>query len=331
MATTITTVSPRGGAPGTGVVVTGTAFGPLEGTVTIDGVPATVVSWIDTQITFTVPAGVSTNGTYTLRVVREDLSAFTEEHFWIPATDPNLDGIDYQYPVTEAGVTQNVDLPRRAEAALFNRLLDRILAGGGGGPTPSFSVNLSGGGTVEVGASVVNPNFNATYNNGVPITASLADNAGNPPRNVLGLSNPIVMPYTYVVTTVNGSVNFVLTADDGSGVETDSVSYAWRPRTYWGTAAATGSEDESFIKALGNSALDNNRQRQFTVTANAGEKIWYSYPASYGTATFFVGIFEGGFLPPQTINVTNTYGVTLSYYLYESAVPGLGTTTVTVT
>lgn len=126
----ITKVTPRGGIPGTAVVVDGTLFGATEGTLTVDGIAATVSAWSDIQISFTVPVGVSRDGNFILRIVRDDLTLAFEEQFWVPATDPFASDVDYQYPNTEVGVTQNLDLPRRAEAATFNRLLDMILSGG---------------------------------------------------------------------------------------------------------------------------------------------------------------------------------------------------------
>jgi hypothetical protein len=148
MAIAIHTVTPRGGKAGTTVVVDGEGFGPLTGTVTLDGVAAVVSAWSDSQITFDTPVGTSENGSFAIRAVTQDLSAFTEEGFWIPATNPLVDGLDYQLPGSETGPTQNVDLPRRAEAALFNRILDRVIVGLGGLDT--LAEILAGGNTTGV-------------------------------------------------------------------------------------------------------------------------------------------------------------------------------------
>jgi len=129
----ITDITPRGGIAGTAVIVDGSSFGNTEGTITLDGVPVTIVTqWTDVQIRFVTPAGTNTDGAYTLRITRADLGASFEEQFWIPAIDPFNSNLDYQLPNTETGPTQNQDLPRRAEAALFNRLLDIARAASGG-------------------------------------------------------------------------------------------------------------------------------------------------------------------------------------------------------
>jgi len=155
MAMSILDVSPRGGWPGTVVTVSGTGFETPEGTLTVDGELATINSWTDISIEFVVPPGVNTNGNYILRIVTQDLSDDAEEHFWVPAAVPFNDSLDYQYPNTEAGPTQNVDLPRRAEAALYNRLMDRIAISGEGYSEPVIDIfNVSGGQTLFTLSSV---------------------------------------------------------------------------------------------------------------------------------------------------------------------------------
>ena len=152
----ITDITPRGGIAGTAVIVDGSAFGNTEGTITLDGVPVTVVTqWTDIQIRFTTPTGTNNDGAYTLRITRADLSASFEEQFWIPAVDPFASNIDYQLPNTETGPTQNQDLPRRAEAALFNRLLDIAKAAGGGGGTGIAVASGPSGDADEVQVSSV--------------------------------------------------------------------------------------------------------------------------------------------------------------------------------
>jgi len=330
MVMTITSITPRGGASGTGVLVSGTGFEAVEGTLTVDGQTASITSWSDIQITFVVPAGTQTNGNYTLRIVSADLGEFAEEHFWIPAPDPFNDGLDYQYPNTETGPTQNVDLPRRAEAALFNRLLDRVLSGGGAPPAFTVDLALVSASSYELGSSVTNLQFNATYTGGPAVSSTLQDNDGNAPVNVLGLPNPITLVYVYSKSGIGDTILFTLIASDGVAPKQDSVSIRFYPRVFWGVGIPGGS-DEAFIEALSNSALAGSRNRTFTVSPAVGEKIYYAYPESYGDATFQVGPFPGGFLPATIISVTNPYGITMDYRLYESTVTGLGTSTVIVT
>lgn len=197
--------------------------------------------------------------------------------------------------------------------------------------TPAFNASLSGGGTLEVGQSVINPAFTASYTGGPATSATITDNDGNP---ALTLSTPFTagtMPNTYVKTANNGSVSFTLSANKGVVNDTSQASYAWRPRCFYGVSSNASGNDEAFIEALASSQLQSSRSASLSVNAGSGEYIYYAFPASYGAATFTVGGFEGGFdLVSATISVTNAYGVTQDYRLYRSTNPSLGSTTVVV-
>jgi len=68
----------------------------------------------------------------------------------------------------------------------------------------------------------------------------------------------------------------------------------------------------------------------FNVNAGTGEYIYISFPSSFGTPTFYVGGFEGGFSKISTISFTNSYGITTNYDIYQSDNVSLGATTVVV-
>ena len=86
-----------------------------------------------------------------------------------------------------------------------------------------------------------------------------------------------------------------------------------------------------FVSALSNSALTNTKSRTFTVTAASNQKIYYAYPDNFGEATFEVGGFVGGFkLVASNVDITNEYGITIRYRLYETDNPGLGTINIRV-
>jgi len=190
----------------------------------------------------------------------------------------------------------------------------------------SFSAVAS---VVEVGASVVQPDFTAAYNR-TPDTATLDDDEGSTQKDVISTPTSFFSDETFQKTANNDAVQFTLNADEAGDADSSNANISWQPRTYWGVGV-DGLSTEADIEALANNALDNNRQRTFSVTAGAGEHIYYSYPESYGAGTFFVGGFEGGFeLVSDSISVTNAEGVTQDYRLYKSTNPNLGTTTVQV-
>lgn len=195
---------------------------------------------------------------------------------------------------------------------------------------PDFDVSLSGGGTVEVGATVATPAFTASYVDGPPDTASFADSDGNTAQNVVSTPTSFASAYSFTKSSNNATVTFTLTA--GKGVESDiaQATYAWRPRVYWGVGV-NGLSTEAHIEALANSALASARSRSFTLSPGSGEHIYYAFPSSYGTPTFTVGGFEGGFELVGTVSVTNANSVTQNYLLYKSTNANLGSTNVVVT
>lgn len=361
-------ISPRGAVPTVEVTITGEGFGAPTGTLTLDPLAQAInivpTSWTNDEIVFEVPAvpGDLRDKTVMLSIVRQDQNDSVQMPFWIPATNAAANDLDYQYPNFEEGSPkENEDDPRLQTAADFNRLFDRVKQAAASPLPPligeqyavlmenpigvpswsvltedmigaAFAVGLAlvGSATREVGESAINPQFNASYTRPPAAAVLTDDDPGSTPLDVVALANPITRVRTYVRTTNNEAVTFTLTANETGGPSrTGTAQIAWRPRAFWGVGPAGGG-GEAFIEALASSALAANRTRSFSLTAGPTEKIYYAYPAAYGLGTFAVGGFVGGFLPPSTVAVTNPFGVTQNYYLYESTNVGLGSTTVDV-
>lgn len=194
---------------------------------------------------------------------------------------------------------------------------------------PDFACIIAGGGTLEVGQQVVTPSFTASYVGGTPNAVTLTDSDGNTPQNVSGTPNAFSSAYSFTKTANSASVSFTLAATSGSESDTSVTSYTWLPRVFYGVGV-DGLATEADIEALASSALASSRARTISVSPGAGEYIYYGFPSSFGTPTFTVGGFSGGFSLAATANVTNGYGVTQTYSLWKSDNPNLGSTTVVV-
>lgn len=115
---------------------------------------------------------------------------------------------------------------------------------------------------------------------------------------------------------------------DATATKTTSISFV--NGVYWGAKTApSGAYDSAFILGL-TKGLQGSKGKTFTVNAAAGQHIFYALPARYGTCTFNVGGFDGGFTKVATIEFTNASGYKESYDIYKSVNAGLGSTTVTV-
>lgn len=198
-------------------------------------------------------------------------------------------------------------------------------------PSSAYSITAFAATTpvLEVGATATNPAFTAAHS--ATPTALLLTNTDNvESKNVLGTPTSFASSQSYTKTGNNASVSFTITGSDGISPANRSTTIAWRPRVYWGTGVA-GLNTEAAIEALTSSALQASRAGTHAANATGSLRIYWAAPASYGTPTFTVGGFSGGFsLVSATISVTNVNGVTQLYQLWVSDTPGLGNTTFVV-
>jgi hypothetical protein len=200
-----------------------------------------------------------------------------------------------------------------------------------GGPD-AFSITAfaASSATLEIGATATAPAFTAAENR-TPTSLVLTNTDNGESKSVVGTPTSFTSSQNYTKTANNSTVSFTVTGSDGISSANRSTSIAWRPRVYWGTGAA-GFTTEAQIEALAGSALQSSRAGSHAVNATGSLKVYWAAPASYGTPTFTVGGFSGGFtLVSSSISVTNANGVTQNYQLWESDSPGLGSITVVVT
>ena len=200
-------------------------------------------------------------------------------------------------------------------------------AGGGNYSITAFAPTTP---QVEVGQTLAMPAFTAAHSS-TPTSLLLTNNDNGESRNVVSTPTAFTSAQSYTKTTVNATVTFTLTGSDGFSTDARTTSIGWRQKIFWGVSSAPANT-EAFIEALAGSELNAGLVKTFTVNASGANKIYYAARASAGTPAFTVGGFEGGFiLRSSSISVTNTYGFTENYQLWESNNAGLGNTTVNVT
>lgn len=188
-------------------------------------------------------------------------------------------------------------------------------------PNPSITSFNTSPTIVEVGQSITTPAFTATYSQ-TPTSASFHDSIYSTPVTLSNV-NSFNSFNTYLLNTV-GSVTFTLAATFITTITT-TTSISWLERLYYGHASSFVS-----VSALQNSSLVASRIGTHTITASTNEYIYFAIPANLGTPTFYVGGFAGGIDLLTTINVTNAYGNTLSYNIYQSDNVSLGIITVQI-
>lgn len=195
---------------------------------------------------------------------------------------------------------------------------------------PSFSCNLAYGGSnpVEVGFTVVQPAFTASYNR-TPAVVTLNDGSGAigiplPATSFAYDGNSTLPSRNYQKTTVNQSVTFTLSANESGGpVKTSSRSITWEGRAFYDTKTPPGSLDATFIASLTGQALEPSFARTIIFAAGSNtKKFYYAFPSSFGAPNTFKD-FNTGFQVPfskvaSSVNVTNSYSVTIAYDIWAS-------------
>lgn len=131
-------------------------------------------------------------------------------------------------------------------------------------------------------------------------------------------------------TPFSSNKTFTLRVTDSKGkLASASKTISFLNKKYYGVGAAGVEITSEFIRGLTGS-FASNRNGNFNVNAGEGMHIYFAVPSSFGTPTFSVGGFSGGFDKAATISFTNASGYTCNYDVYKSSNANLGATTVAV-
>ena len=176
-------------------------------------------------------------------------------------------------------------------------------------------------GDYEIGSKVTNPKFTWSFNKDI-VSQSVTE------CTVDG----IVTRTAGYVGEINSQKSFTVTAKDSKGTSCSrSGAYNFKHKRYFGVAAAPEAYDSAFVLGLTGKEFCTNRQKgAFTLNAGEGKYFYYAFPASYGTPTFNVGGFDGGFELAATIDFTNASGNTTSFVIWKSENANLGAQNIVV-
>ena len=181
----------------------------------------------------------------------------------------------------------------------------------------SISLNSNVSTTLEKGRVIDSITFNWSYNKRV-VSQIFNNEVLDADVRVYAYSSPL-----------SSNKTFTLSANDGSKSFNKSISFSFLNGRYWGVSNSSTTYDSNFINTF-SKELSSSRGKTFTVNCGADQHIYYCIPTSFGTPTFTVGGFSGGFNKVSTIQFVNIYGHTESYDIYKSTNNNLGNTTVVV-
>lgn len=122
-----------------------------------------------------------------------------------------------------------------------------------------------------------------------------------------------------IIKTTNGTQYFRIYADDTQGTSFNRI-YAvyWKWRLHYGSSPLE-TFTASDVTSLQSSLLYTSENRTYATPEN--DYKWICYPTSFGTASKFTDTNTGfgvAMEAPQTISVTNSFGIAKDYYCYRS-------------
>ena len=128
--------------------------------------------------------------------------------------------------------------------------------------------------------------------------------------------------------SIRSNRTFKIEASDGKTNISKTTSVSFYNGRYHGVSTDSY-YDSNFVMKL-TKTLTNSRSNTFTVDCGPGQYIFFVMPIRFGTPTFSVGGFSGGFERVATLDFTNSFGYTEPYEVWKSENSGLGNTTVVV-
>lgn len=131
--------------------------------------------------------------------------------------------------------------------------------------------------------------------------------------------------------SIASNKTFTLTVSDNkNNTATKSITFSFLYPKYYGAVVEPDVYDNDFILNLSGYKLASSRNGTFNVNAGTNEYIYFCIPIKWGTPTFNVGGFDGGFFKVAEINFTNKSGYTEPYSIWRSDNLNLGSQSVTV-
>jgi len=161
----------------------------------------------------------------------------------------------------------------------------------------------------------------------VSVTLNWGYNKTVTSQTVAGAARAVALRTLTLPANLTATTGYGLSASDGRNTVNAGTAVYFSNDRFWFVGAP--GLDVPPAGAGTDRPAGETRGIQFTLTAGAGQKIYYMRPARLGAGTYVVGGFAGGFVE-RTVAYVNVAGYTENYIIAESANVALGLTTVNV-
>jgi hypothetical protein len=200
----------------------------------------------------------------------------------------------------------------------------------------TFSItSFTGGSTVEIGTSITNPTFNATYS-ATPANANITNTEGiDSPQALTSPFTSGTIIGTFVHTAIE-TTTFTLSATNGT-TQTATQSIAWEPRIFSGVGTSGGATGAT---ASGTSAVLIGTTGTLPSAGLGVETVGKTFVFNLTGNFFYMLLVNSGHtfnvnglpatLASTPVTFVNAVGVTIAMNLYVGPTFGTGTFTVVI-
>jgi hypothetical protein len=269
---------------------------------------------VDDLYTKSTEAALSANMGAVLREkIDDDILSLHKE------LEADIDRVEGSIP-TETKISEMITIATEQRLKDLETSVEEIIADKNYKNIDITAFSCPGAGTYEMGRSVAAPTITWSLNK-TPASQSLNGEALGVDVRSKAYDGKLTSSKTYTLT-VKGQKG---------ETATKTGTFTFYNGVYWGAIADGATIDDAAILKL-SKELRGDRKKTFTANAGAGQRIIYAFPSRYGTPTFNVGGFEGGFYKANAFPIMFTNGSQYAegYDVWLSDELGNGETKVTV-
>lgn len=143
------------------------------------------------------------------------------------------------------------------------------------------------------------------------------------------LADETIRTATYA-SDLSSSKTFTLSAGDGKNTATESISFQFMNKIYWGVSANQDTYTDAWILGLANNKLASNAKGDYNFTAGTGQYCYFALPTSMSIAVKVNGFDTELETVVASRSFQNASGYTTTYKIVRLYQPSLGTLTAVV-
>jgi len=135
-------------------------------------------------------------------------------------------------------------------------------------------------------------------------------------NNGIGALAPNITSYNHTPVAITTNTTYTISGIKGVQSASGGTTVNFYQRRWWGTSPLTSLTSPQIL-GLANNEFATSRNKSFTINGG-GQYIYYSYPSSFGAATFTVNGLLNTAWTLFVVSHTNASGFTENYNVYRT-------------